>query len=102
MVVAVTGYLPCCRILPRSGRRRFELYQLIISSNHYSTAMSSSERGEVVFRIGSLLLALAAPVIALLIANDAWSLSLIETMIAVFLIVGFAVVAVASTIQRDV
>lgn len=54
------------------------------------------------FRIGSLLLTLAVSVIAWLIANDGWSLSLIETMVAVSLIVGFAVVAVASTIQRDV
>jgi hypothetical protein len=96
------GLSPFCRILPCSGRRRFELYQLITSSNHYSTAISSSERGEVVFRIGGLLLALAVPVIALLIANDGWSLSLVETMVAVSLIVGFAVVAVASTIQHDV
>jgi len=54
------------------------------------------------FRIGGLLFALAVPVIALLIANDGWSLSLVETMVAVSLIVGFAVVAVASTIQHDV
>jgi hypothetical protein len=64
--------------------------------------MSSSKRGEVMFRIGGLLFALAVPVIALLIANDGWSLSLVETMVAVSLIVGFAVVAVASTIQHDV
>jgi len=55
-----------------------------------------------VFRIGSFLIALAVAVIALLIPNDGWSLSVVETMVAIFLIVGFAVVAVASTIQHDV
>jgi hypothetical protein len=64
--------------------------------------MSRSERGKVVFRIGSFLIALAVAVVALLIPNDGWSLSVVETMVAIFLIVGFAVVAVASTIQHDV
>lgn len=52
-------------------------------------------------RITSLLLGSSLPAIGLLI-TDGFSLSLVETMIAIFLIVGFAVVAVASTIQRDV
>jgi len=96
------GLSPFSQILPHSSRRRFELYQLITSSNHYSTAMSRSERGKVVFRIGSFLIALAVAVVALFIPNDGWSLSVVETMVAIFLIVGFAVVAVASTIQHDV
>jgi hypothetical protein len=55
-----------------------------------------------VFRIASLLLAVPVPAVALLIANDGWGLSLTETLIAVCLIVGFAVLAAGWTIRRDI
>jgi uncharacterized membrane protein HdeD (DUF308 family) len=53
-------------------------------------------------RIASLLLILPALAVALLLANDGWGLSLVETLVAVFVIVGFAVAAVGWTIRRDV
>lgn len=53
-------------------------------------------------RIASLLLILPALAVALLIANDGWGLSLVETLIAIFVIVGFAVTAAGWTIRHDV
>jgi uncharacterized membrane protein HdeD (DUF308 family) len=50
-------------------------------------------------RIASLLL---IPAAALLIADNGWGLSLVETLAAIFVIVGFAVAAVGWTIRRDV
>jgi hypothetical protein len=38
----------------------------------------------------------------LLTTNDGWDLSLVEALMAIFLIVGFAVVAAGWTIKRDV
>jgi uncharacterized membrane protein HdeD (DUF308 family) len=49
-----------------------------------------------------LLLTLPALIAAWFVANDALSLGLIETVVAVALIVGFAVVATGWTIRRDV
>jgi hypothetical protein len=53
-------------------------------------------------RITSFLLILSVPAIAWLIANNGWGLSLVETLIAILLIVGFAVAAAGWTIRRDV
>jgi hypothetical protein len=50
----------------------------------------------------SLLLSLHALFMGLVVANDAWSLSFVGTMVVVALIVGFAVAAVGSTIRHDV
>ena len=43
-----------------------------------------------------------ASIAAWFVANDALSLSLIETIVAVALIIGFAVVATGWTVRRDV
>ena len=53
-------------------------------------------------RVISLLLALAVPAVAWLIAEGGWGLGVLETLAAVILIVGFAVVAAGWTIQSDV
>jgi hypothetical protein len=53
-------------------------------------------------RIASLVLVLLVLAIALLIANTGLGLSLVETLMAVFLIVGFAIMAAGWTIRRDV
>ena len=49
-----------------------------------------------------LLLTLPALIAAWFVANDALSLGLIETIVAVALIVGFAVAGTGWTIRRDV
>jgi hypothetical protein len=49
-----------------------------------------------------LLLALPALIAAWFVANDALSLGLIETIVTVALIIGFAVAATGSTIRRDI
>ncbi len=49
-----------------------------------------------------VLFTLLASIAAWFVANDALSLSLIETIVAVALIIGFAVVATAWTVRRDV
>jgi len=49
-----------------------------------------------------LILALPALITAWLVADDALNLSLVETLVAVTLIVGFAVAATGWTIRRDV
>jgi hypothetical protein len=53
-------------------------------------------------QIISLLLFLPALIAAWFVANDALDLGLIETLVAVTLIVGFAVLATGWTIRRDV
>jgi hypothetical protein len=53
-------------------------------------------------QITRLLLTLAAGIAAWFVANDALSLGLIENLVAVALIIGFAVVATGWTIRRDV
>jgi hypothetical protein len=49
-----------------------------------------------------LLLTLPALIAAWFVANDALSLGLIETVVAVALIIGFAVAATGWTIRRDI
>ena len=49
-----------------------------------------------------VLLTLLASIAAWFVANDALSLGLIETVVAVALIIGFAVVATGWTIRRDI
>lgn len=58
--------------------------------------------GDPMIQIIRLLLALPALIAAWFVANDALSLGLIETVVAVALIVGFAVAATGWTIRRDV
>ncbi len=58
--------------------------------------------GEPMIQIIRLLLALPALVAAWFVANDDLGLGLIETIVAVALIVGFAVLATGWTIRRDV
>jgi hypothetical protein len=53
-------------------------------------------------RIICVLLMLPALAVVLSVANDRWDLSLIGTLGAVTLIVGFAVAAAGSTIGHDV
>ena len=53
-------------------------------------------------QIISLLLTLPALIAAWFVANDGLNLSLIETIVAVTLIIGFAVAATGWTIRRDV
>ena len=48
------------------------------------------------------ILALPALIAAWLVADDALNLVLIETLVAVTLIIGFAVVATGWTIRRDI
>lgn len=49
-----------------------------------------------------LLLTLPALIAAWFVANDALSLGLIETIVAVALIIGFAVAATGWTIRRNI
>ncbi len=49
-----------------------------------------------------LLLTLPALIAAWFVANDVLSFGLVETVVAVTLIIGFAVVATGWTIRRDV
>jgi hypothetical protein len=58
--------------------------------------------GDPMIQIIRLLLTLPALIAAWFVANDALSLGLIETIVAVALIIGFAVVATGWTIRRDV
>jgi L-cystine uptake protein TcyP (sodium:dicarboxylate symporter family) len=53
-------------------------------------------------RIAGLLLIMPIVAVALLIANDGSDLSFVETLVAVFVIVGFAVTAVGWTVRHDV
>lgn len=53
-------------------------------------------------QIIGLLLSLPAWIVAWLVAGDALDLGLIETLVAVTLIIGFAVVATGWTIRRNV
>jgi hypothetical protein len=53
-------------------------------------------------RIASLLLILTALAVALLMADKGSALSLVGTLAAIFVIVGFAVAAVGWTMRRDV
>jgi hypothetical protein len=53
-------------------------------------------------QIISLLLTVPALVAAWFVATDTLNLGVIETLVAVTLIIGFAVVATAWTIRRDV
>jgi hypothetical protein len=57
---------------------------------------------KAMIRIASFLLILPALAVALWIANDDWGLSLVETLIAIFVIVGFAVTAAGWTIRHDI
>ena len=58
--------------------------------------------GESMMQIISQLLTLLALVATWFVATDVLSLGLIETLVAVTLIIGFAVVATGWTIRRDV
>ena len=58
--------------------------------------------GDLMIQIIRLLLTLPALSAAWFVANDALSLGFIETIVAVALIIGFAVVATGWTIRRDV
>jgi hypothetical protein len=53
-------------------------------------------------QIISLLFALPALIATWFVANDLLNLSLIETVVSLTLIIGFAVVATGWTIRRDV
>jgi hypothetical protein len=58
--------------------------------------------GESMMQIIRQLLTLLALVATWFVATDVLSLGLIETLVAVTLIIGFAVVATGWTIRRDV
>jgi hypothetical protein len=53
-------------------------------------------------QIISLLLTLPALIATWFVANDVLNLSLIETLVTVTLIIGFAIAATGWTIRRDV
>ena len=53
------------------------------------------------FRIIGMLLTLPASFVALFYANEALNLSVIETAVAVILILGFLVLATGWTLRRD-
>jgi hypothetical protein len=61
-----------------------------------------NERGAAMIRIVCLLLTLPVLAAVLFVANDRWDLSLIGTLAAVTLIVGFAAAAAGWTIRHDV
>ena len=53
-------------------------------------------------RVAGLVLGLLTLILALSAANVAWSFSVVETLVAVVLIIGFGVAAAGWAIRRDV
>ena len=61
-----------------------------------------SSNGRDMLRIACSLITLPALIVAVFVANEAWRLSVLETLISVVLIIGFGVVAAGWSIRRDV
>jgi len=54
------------------------------------------------FRAASLLFSLLVTPVALFAANYSGALSLVETMLGIFAIIGFAIIATGWTVDHDV